>query len=434
MLILLGVLVLIIILLLVDVPIAFAFGAGALLFATLTGRDVAYLVPHAFFQSGAFALLALPLFIISGALMGASGISERLIEFVNAFIGRMKGGLGAVTVVTCALFGAISGSGAAAIAAIGSIMIPRMVKEGYPAGYATALVGCSSVLALLIPPSIPMIIFALTGGLSIAACFLATVIPGVILTVLYCCLNFLFVRKFDSIEVAETLSFGEATRTVARATYRALFALLMPLIVLGGIYSGMFTPTEAAAVAFAYTLPVGFLIYRGLTLRKTASTVVSGVVSTGAIMIILFCLFIMSRTMIMEQVPKQIADALLSIFNNKYALLFVINILLLLIGMIVDDVSGGIVAAIILLPVAIQAGVHPIHFAAIVGTNLGLGNITPPCAPLLYMAGSVAKQPLQAYMWPTLKFLALGHLPVVFLVTYVPDLALYLPRLLLGIK
>ena len=428
------IMLLIVILLLVGMPVAYVFGVGAIGFALLTGKSMSYLIPHAFWQLGSFTLLSLPLFIIAGALMGASGISDRLVRFVNAFVGPIRGGLGSVTIVTCALFGAIAGSGASAIAAIGSIMIPKMVDQGYPRGYATALVGCSSVLALLIPPSIPMIIFALTGGLSVAAAFLSTIVPGIVIALIYCLINYIFLRKSDTLHVEEKISLPERSRVIAKASKEASWALLMPVIMLGGIYGGIFTPTEAAAVALVYTLPVGFLIYRGLNLQSAMTAIIRGAVSTGSIIAMIFFLFVMSRVMIMEQVPQQLSDFLIGLSDNKILILLLINLLLILIGMLVDDVSGSILASIILLPVAVDLGVHPIHFAAIVGTNLGLGNITPPCAPLLYMAGSVGQSQFNEYLKPTLRFICLGHLPVVLAVTFIPELALFLPKLLMGIE
>nr|WP_315983527.1 TRAP transporter large permease subunit [Aliamphritea spongicola] len=251
-------LLLIVALLLIGMPVAYVFGVGAISFVLLTGKSMSYLVPHAFWQLGSFALLSLPLFIIAGALMGASGISDRLVRFVNAFVGPIRGGLGAVTIATCALFGAIAGSGASAIAAIGSIMIPKMTEQGYPRGYATALVGCSSVLALLIPPSVPMIIFALTGGLSVAAAFLSTIIPGIVIGLIYCLINYVYLKR-KNIKVEKKVSFPERTKVITLASKEASWAILMPVIMLGGIYGGIFTPTEAAAVALVYTLPVGFL-------------------------------------------------------------------------------------------------------------------------------------------------------------------------------
>lgn len=423
---------LIVVLILIEIPVAFAFGIGAMLFTFATGNDISFLIPHGFKTASGFALLALPLFIFAGLLMAEGGISERLLNFVNAIVGRIKGGLGAVTVLTCALFGAISGSSSAAIAAVGQIMIPRMVKEGYPAGHATALVACSSVLALLIPPSIPMIIFSITGGLSVGAAFLSTIIPGVLLAVLYCVLNIWFLRDNPNIKVEAALPFKQTVKHIAKTGNKAIFAMLMPLIILGAIYSGIATPTEAAAIAVIYAVPVGLFIYKGMTLRSLGTVTIKAVTMTGSIMAVLFFLFIMSRAMILEQIPKELADAMLQVSDNKYVILLMINLLLLLIGMIVDDISGSVLAAIIFLPVITQLGIDPIHFAAVVGVNLGLGNVSPPCAPMLYMAGGVSKLSLDKYFTPTVKLLCFGHLPVVFIVTFIPELSLFLPRLLLG--
>ncbi|WP_421868357.1 TRAP transporter large permease [Motiliproteus sp.] len=422
----------VIVLILIEIPVAFAFGIGAVMFAFTTGNDISFLIPHGFKTASGFALLALPLFIFAGLLMAEGGISERLLNFVNAIVGRIKGGLGAVTVLTCAMFGAISGSSSAAIAAVGQIMIPRMIREGYPEGHATALVACSSVLALLIPPSIPMIVFSITGGLSVGAAFLSTIIPGILLTILYCLLNIWFLRDNTTITVDEPLPFKKAAKEVATTGYNAAFALLMPLIILGAIYSGIATPTEAAAIAVAYAIPVGLFIYKGMSLRSLGTVTVRAVTMTGSIMAVLFFLFIMSRAMILEQVPRDMAQALLQISDNKYVLLLLINLLLLLIGMIVDDISGSVLAAIIFLPIITQLGIDPIHFAAVVGVNLGLGNVSPPCAPMLYMAGGVSKLSLDRYIKPTVKFLFFGHLPMVFVVTFIPELSLFLPKLLMG--
>ena len=422
----------VVILILIEIPVAFAFGIGAVMFAFTTGNNISFLIPHGFKTASGFALLALPLFIFAGLLMAEGGISERLLNFVNSIVGRIKGGLGAVTVLTCALFGAISGSSSAAIAAVGQIMIPRMVREGYPAGHATALVACSSVLALLIPPSIPMIVFSITGGLSVGAAFLSTIVPGILLTLLYCGLNIWFLRNNPDIQVDPPLPFAQAAKGVAKTGCHAAFALLMPLIILGAIYSGIATPTEAAAIAVIYAIPVGLFIYKGMSLSSLGAVTVRAVTMTGSIMAVLFFLFIMSRAMILEQVPRDLALALLEISDNKYVILLLINLLLLLIGMIVDDISGSVLAAIIFLPIINELGIDPIHFAAVVGVNLGLGNVSPPCAPMLYMAGGVSKLSLDRYITPTLKFLCFGHLPMVFLVTFVPELSLFLPKLLLG--
>ncbi|WP_421702778.1 TRAP transporter large permease [Aliiroseovarius sp.] len=420
----------IVILLLIEVPVGFAFGAGALAYGLMSGTNISFHAGFGYSQVSAFSLLAIPLFILSGTLMGASGISERLLNFVNTFVGRTKGGLGAVTVITCALFGAISGSASAAIAAIGKIMVPRMIKEGYPPGHATALVAVSSVLALMIPPSIPMIVFAIAIRESVAKAFLATMGPGILLALTYCVLNFIFLRKNTTITVAPKIPLAEVAKEATHTGKKASLAIIMPVIVLGGIYSGIATPTEAGAVALVYTLIVGLIIYRSLPMQALFTSTVEAARLTGAILMVLFFLFVMSRGMVLAKVPTQFADLLLSISDNRIVILLLINLLLLIMGMIIDDVSGGVLAAIILLPVTQKIGLDPIHFAAIVGTNLGLGNISPPCAPLLYMAGGVTRQPLSTYVGPTMKFLMLGHLPMVLIVTFVPPVALYLPGLL----
>lgn len=421
-------------LLLLGMPIAFAFGLGALIYLLSTGSDISFLIPYAFQTTTSFALLALPLFVLAGVVMAQAGISTHLLNFINAFVGRVKGGLGAVTVITCALFGAISGSSSAAIAAIGQIMIPRMVREGYPVGHATSLVACSSVLALLIPPSVPMIVFAVTGGLSVSAAFLSTVIPGILLMVIYVGLNFFFLRNNPNIQVEEKLPAREAGIKILKSGRSAIWALLMPLIILGTIYGGIATPTEAAAIALVYAAFAGFVLYRTLSVKAFWDGLIQAALIIGSIIAVLFFLFMMSRAMILQQVPNQVTDYLLGFSDNPMVILLLINLVLLLIGMIVDDISGSILAAVVLLPIATAIGVHPIHFAAIVGVNLGLGNVSPPCAPMLYMAAGVSKISLDKYFGITMKFLLLGHLPMVLIVTFFPQLSLLLPRLILGIN
>jgi len=419
-------------LLLLGMPIAFAFGLGALVYLLSTGADISFLIPYAFQTTTSFALLALPLFVLAGVVMAQAGISTHLLNFINAFVGRVKGGLGAVTVITCALFGAISGSSSAAIAAIGQIMIPRMVREGYPVGHATALVACSSVLAQLIPPSVPMIVFAITGGLSVSAAFLSTVIPGVLLMIIYVGLNFFFLRNNPNIQVDEKLPVRQAGIKILKSGRSAIWALLMPIIILGTIYGGIATPTEAAAIAFVYATFAGFVLYRTLSVKAFWNGLIQATLTIGSIIAVLFFLFMMSRAMILQQVPSQVTGFLLGLSDNPLVILLLINLVLLLIGMIVDDISGSILAAVVLLPLATAIGVHPIHFAAIVGVNLGLGNVSPPCAPMLYMAAGVSKISLDKYFGITMKFLLFGHLPMVLIVTFIPELSLALPRFILG--
>lgn len=417
-------------LILLGFPIAFAFAAAVLGIALLTGRDIAMVVPTAFWQTGAFALLALPLFIAAGAIMRDAKISDRLVDFIESLTGRSRAKPGTVTVIGCMLFGAISGSGAAAIAAMGSVMIPRMRAAGYDHGYATALVACSSVLALLIPPSIPMIVFCLASGISVSAAFLSTVVPGVLVGLIYIAMNRRYAARLAA--QSEARAARPAARLTLGQTVGALPALAMPLLMLAGIYGGAFTPTEAAAVVFVYAIAIGLLLYRTLTLKGLATTLAEAARITASIIAILFFLLIFGQLLSMEGVPRSIADTITSVSGNYYFVLFAINVALFVIGMIIDDVSGSILAAVILLPVANSAGVDPLHFAAIVGVTLGLGNITPPTAPLLFVASSVSRLELRCFMAPAVRFMLFGHLPVVVLVTYVPSIALALPGWLLA--
>jgi C4-dicarboxylate transporter, DctM subunit len=422
-----GAVALLVLLIVFEFPIAFAFGAAALVLAATTGRDLALVLPQAFWQTGGFALLALPLFIIAGIVMRNAQISDRLVAVVQLGLRRVTGGLGTVTVLSCVIFGAISGSGAAAIAAIGSVMIPKMVEGGYPRDYATALVACSSILALLVPPSIPMIVFALTAGISVSAAFLSTVGPAIVIAALYILINRRRAAK-GGFDLAEDQP-AHAGNSVAGVVLPGIPALFMPVVMLGGIYSGAFTPTEAAAVALIYAILIGTGVYRTLGPRNLGSAIIEGASVTASVIAILFFLLIFGQLLSLEAVPRQLASGLLSLTENYYLIMLLMNVILLLIGMLIDDVSGSILAAVILMPAALHAGVDPIHFAAIVGTNLGMGNVTPPCAPLLFVASSVGRSELRNLVGPTMRFLVMGHLPVILLVTYWPDLSLLLPSL-----
>lgn len=426
-----------VVLIVVEFPIAYAFAAAAMVLAFTTGRELSLTVPTAFWQTGSFALLALPLFIVAGTVMAAAEISDRLVAVVERVVGRVRGSLGAVTVLSCMLFGAISGSGSAAIAAIGSVMIPKMRQAGYSHGYATSLVACSSVLALLIPPSIPMIVFALTAGLSVSTCFLSTVGPGIGIGLIYIFMNYRWCKRNDvdppHRRTAQRAAAGHAAdESFARTVWRGGPALFMPILMLGGIYSGIFTPTEAAAVALVYALIVGLFVYRTIGWRNGTKALIDGGVVSASVVVILFFLLIFAKLLTIEGIPRDIALFLTELSSNYYVGLLFINIVLLILGMFIDDISGSILAAVVLMPVATEIGVDPIHFAAIVGTNLGLGNVTPPCAPLLFVAGSVSGLSLRNFLTPALRFMLFGHLPVVLLVTYLPDLALFVPRLLMS--
>ncbi|OGP62532.1 MAG: C4-dicarboxylate ABC transporter permease [Deltaproteobacteria bacterium RBG_13_49_15] len=426
------IMVLVVIVMLIGVPVGLAFGFGGFILLFLTGLDPRFAIPAAFRNLESYTLLALPLFIMAGGLMRDADISRRLIAFSMSFLGRIRGGLGMVCVVSCTIFGAISGSASAAIAAIGSVIIPEMVNQGYPRGYSTGLVAASSMLALLIPPSIPMIVFAMTAQISILAGFLSTLVPGLLMMTAYCAINFFMTRKMKNIQLAPHIPLKDSVRAIGNSTRHAGWALFMPVLVLGGIYGGVFTPTEAAAMSAFYAVVVGFGFYRTMRFRSMCLNIKNSMITSGVVMILLFFILMVSRILVTYQVPQQLTNLIFAFTKNKYIVLLMLNVILLLMGMLVDDVSGNILSAAILLPIAKSVGIDPIHFAAISVTNLSLGNITPPCAPMLYLAGLIGGNlPLNEYIKPAAYFMIFGALPVILAVTYVPEFALVLVNLVL---
>jgi tripartite ATP-independent transporter DctM subunit len=422
----------VVVIMLLGVPVGFSFGLGGFAMLVLTGMDPRFAMPAAFRNLESYTLLALPLFIMAGGLMRDADISRRLISFTMSFLGRIKGGLGMVCVVACTIFGAISGSASAAIAAIGSVMIPEMVSQGYSRGYSVGLVAASSMLALLIPPSIPMIVFAMTAQVSILAAFLSTMIPGLLLMVAYCIINLLMCRTMPNIKVAPRQNLKNTLAEIGRSTKNAGIALFMPILVLGGIYGGVFTPTEAAGMSALYAVAVGLLLYKTMTFSSLCQNIKGSMITSGVVMILLFFILMTSRILVSYQVPQQLTQLVLGVTKNKYLVLVMINVILLVMGMLVDDVSGNILSAAILLPIAQSVGIDPIHFAAISVTNLSLGNISPPCAPMLYLAGLIGGNlPLNEYIKPATVFMVCGALPVILAVTYVPEFALVLVNLFL---
>ena len=437
--------------LVVGMPVFFAFLASAMWFILIGDVSPTFMIPYGLNKISGTVLFAIPLFVIAGGLMAKGNIADKMIDLVENFVGRIRGGLGVVATVSCAVFGSVTGSACATLTCIGSIMFPRFIKANYPMGHCAALLASTAVLGMLIPPSAIMILYSWAGGQSVLASFLSTVIPGIMLTALISFLNCYMLRNNEDIlvtssdtgstssEFQKTLKLMEDAQQEKFSLFRskkfkAIPALLMPIIVLGGIYSGIMTPTEAAAVSVIYALPVGMFIYKGITLNGLRETLIDGVMSTGAIMIMLFSCSVISRIYIMNDLPQEILRVLYSISTNKYVILFMLNIFMIILGMLMDDCSACVLATPILLPIVLEIGVSPVHFAAILGVNLGLGNITPPCAPLLYLSSSISKTPINDMLRPTCTFILFGWLPILAVTTYIPALSMWLPRMILGIN
>ena len=415
----------------VGVPVVYSFGAATIWLVLTLGFDASFVFTTVYSKMNSSVLIAIPLFIILGAIMEKGGVGSALVNFVEAFTGRVKGALCAVSSVACAVFGAICG--AATLSCIGSIMAPKMRERNYPMGVAAAVLACAAPIGMLIPPSSIQILFAWSGNLSVLTCFIATVIPGIILTILIGICGIVMCKKYPDVKVTEKMSRKDWMSNTYRSTVHAIPALIMPIIVLGGIYGGFMTPSEAAGVAIVYSIPVSILIYRGTKMRELGRTFKESAVTTGVIMVMLGTIMVVSRILVMNNVPSMILDALLTVTgNNKYLVLLMINIFMVIIGMLMDDVSGTLLVAPILLPIGMELGVNPYQMAAILGVNLGMGNVTPPTAPFLYLGGRICKVDTKSMMKPMLTIIAFCYVPTLILTTYIPEISLWLPRLIMG--
>lgn len=415
-------------LMIIGVPVVFSFAAMTLVLSVIYEVNISSLMTTGFWSINSVILIALPLFVMTGYLMQAGGMASRLVVFVEALVGGSRSGMGSSMVIACGIFGAISGTASAAVASIGTIMIDPMEKHGYKRAYTTALLSISSLLGLLIPPSITMILYAVVTRQSVAACFLATVGPGLLLIAILCILNAIHMRR-TAVGPEIKIPFKERIAAIKKTGWDALPALMLPVIILGGIYGGFFTPTEAAAIAVVYALPVGLFLYKELTFRSAWKCLIDAATTTGVIMIILVFSFVASRIFTFEQIPQELTEILMDTFHNKYIILLLVNLFLILLGMIMDDVSIVAIVSPLLLPVMESIGVSGVQFAAIVGTSVIIGCNSPPMAPILFMACRIGKVGMSEVMRPAIFFMVCAGLPVMLITTFWAPLSLYFPKL-----
>ncbi len=427
----LGTICILVILLMVGVPIVFTFGAATLFIALAGDYNMATLLPAGYNRMNSMVLVAVPLFIYSGALIQKGNIAQPLIGLAEMLFKRVRGAMAIVAVVASAAFGSISGSAAATLSCMGSILLPKMYQDRYPRAIANALVINASPLGLLIPPSADLILFAWIAQQSVLACFLATVIPGVILMTLLIIVSLVMLRDKDLATDPE-LDKPLTTEIVTTRVKTAGPALTMPVIVLGGIYGGFVTPTEAAGLSVLAAVLLGRFVYRGLDKGAFKAASVESAVTSGVFMVMLFVVMIMSRLFVFEDFSQITLDFLYSISDNKWVVLFMVNLLMILMGMLMDDASGILISTPILIPVVMDLGISPIHFAAIQGVNLGMGTITPPTAPLLYLGARVGKTPVPKMLKPTLIYIIFAWIPTLILTTVFPQISLFLPEFFLG--
>ncbi|MHC5653768.1 TRAP transporter large permease [Stappia sp.] len=375
-------------------------------------------VQRIFTSIDSFPLLAVPLFILSGNLMAAAGISERLVELAKSMVGGIQGGLACTCVVTCMIFASVSGSSVATTFAIGVILIPAMVKHGYPIGTAAAIQASSAELGVLIPPSIPLILYGVATETSIGQLFLAGIGPGILVAAAL----FIYLLVLCRVKGYGKMD-GDERKSFFRALVHAGWALLMPLIVLGGIYGGVFTPTEASAIAVVYALAVGVLVYRTLTFEKIYVALRSSAVSSTVIMIIIAGAGLFSFLVTRSGLPSIIAEWVNAVFTDKYSFLIAVNVFLFFVGMFIETSAAILVLAPLLAPIAVSYGVDPVHFGLIIVVNLALGMFTPPVGVNLFAACAVAGISIQKII-PALVPMVLVVLACVLLVTYVPMISL----------
>ena len=409
----------VVVLTIINVPIGFALSISVIILLVWKATAALSIVPlNLFSGASSFPLLAIPLFILAGGLMETSGISLRLVNMANSFVGFIRGGLAMVTVVATMIQSEISGSSVADAAAIGKVVIPAMEMRGYPRALSAAIVSNAASAAILIPPSIPMIIYAWMAETSVAKLFFAGFLPGFIACGAMMIVSYYYARKYN-LPVERGFSWG----AVGQSTLKAFWALVIPLVIWGGIFLGIATATEVAALAVLAALIIGIFIYRELPARETIRVLKDSAGQTAVVMLIVASSAVLGWYLTSEQIPQKFAQAILHTTTNKYLILFFLNIFFFIAGMFLHSAAAIILIVPIVMPLIRQIGVDPIHFGIIVTINLGVGQQTPPVATVLFTTAAIARLPFWEVFkagWPFTAVLAL----VTLLVTYVPWLSL----------
>ncbi|MQA03395.1 MAG: TRAP transporter large permease subunit [Streptosporangiales bacterium] len=409
-------------LLLTSVPISIALGLTTLLYIFyFTTLPMPQISDTLFNGINSFPLMAIPFFILAANLMVEGGIARRLVAAANAVVGRFPGGLGVTAVASCIFFAAISGSSAATVVAVGTLLIPSMIRAGYPKPFSTGLVATSGGLGILIPPSVPLIVYGVVTETSIGDLFLAGVVPGLLTGVLLIALVIFLAwrRKL----AADTLSISRSERV--KALRDAFLGMLLPIFVLGGIYGGIFTPTEAAAMAVCYTFVVSKFVYREISFKDVGAILVRSARMSAMVMFIIANAILFTFVLSLERIPGKIAAFLIDLDLSPWLFLLMVNLLFIAVGVFMDAIGAILILAPILYPIAMKLGVDPVHFGIIIVMNFEIGAITPPLGINLFVASGISGMPVlrvarAAVPWACVLLLALA------LVTYIPDIALSL--------
>lgn len=412
-------------LLLLNVPIAVCLTLACALAMFLGGMDANLVVlPQKMFTAmDSFPFMAVPFFMLAGGIMENGGISKRLIEFAKALIGWVPGGLSVITVVSSGFFGALSGSNAATVAAIGGTMIPAMEEEGYGKEYACAVAASAGTLGVVVPPSTPMITFGVASGVSIGTLFIAGFVPA-----------FLMIFSLSMIMILKARKLGYGTipfnfQILCKSFFRSILAILMPVIILGGIYGGIFTPTESAAVAIVYSLIVSMLIYKEIGIRDLPRIIIASGRSTAVVMFVIAASGAFSWLLVYERIPNAIAAAILSVLDNKYVILMFLNVILLILGVFLETNAIILMITPMILPIASQIGVSYLEIGLIMVMNTSVGMLTPPMALNILIAAGIGNRSIESVSKKVIPFLLILIVDVM-IVTYVPGFITFLPRAL----
>ncbi|MEC5423269.1 TRAP transporter large permease [Virgibacillus sp. C22-A2] len=413
-------------LILLSVPIGIAIGLSTLLtFMIATNLNVSTIAQQVFTSLDSFPLMAIPFFMLAGVLMGKAGVSKRLLYLAETLVGWIVGGLAMVTILGCMFFSAISGSGPATVAAMGSIMIPEMRAKNYGAGFSAAVTASAGAIGIIIPPSIPLVLFGVVGGVSISSLFMAGIIPGVLIGVALMVASYIIIRKKGDVEAPnEKISF----KMVIKAVYDAKWAIIAPVIILGGIYGGIFTPTEAGVVTVVYALFVGIFIHKELKWKEIKESFIETINITGITLYMIGLSISFAYLLTIERVPDTIAATIFSITENTFVILIMINIFLIIIGTFVDTIAALVILTPVLLPVAVSIGVDPVHFGIIMIINLAIGFVTPPLGVNLYIASAISKISIEDIVRPMVP-LIITLILCLLVISYFPVFSLLLPNL-----
>ncbi len=409
-----------VLLLILSVPVAISLGLASALALLYSGKvSSTYIAQGLVTSIDSFPLMAVPFFILAGDLMGVGGLSRRLLAVANAFFGRYTGGLAIIGIVTCLFFAAISGSGPATVAAIGGLLLPAMARAGYDKGYSVGLLASAGSLGIIIPPSIPMIIYAVSANVSITQMFLAGVIPGFLIAAVLIVTAWLKARKEGYSGSPERPSAKEIWATV----WDAKWALMVPVIILGGIYGGIFTPTEAAAIGVIYGFIVGVFVHKEMKFKDLYSVIASSALTSATVIVIVGTATIFGRMLAIERIPFMIADYIVHLTDSPIMILLLINILLIFVDMFMETLAAIIILVPILLPVVMAVGVDPVHFGIVIIVNLAIGMVTPPVGVNLFVGARVGGTTLEKAAAGAIPFIV-AMIAVLLAITYIPWLSL----------